>query len=131
MARRTRKQDGHQTVDGVEGLDGHVDAPAVLRTVQTREEPPRAILIAVQPAGPAPADGVDAPWDTESSVQELASLAETVGIEPVRSVIQRLRSPHPRTYLNEGKAAYVAELMRAEDCELVLSDDELTPAQQK
>ena len=130
MARRhSNGYNGHSRAAG--RLDGHLDAPAPLKTLSTREEPPRAVLIAVDPAGPAVANGVDAPWDTQSSLEELARLATAVGIEPVRLVSQKLRSTHPRTYLNEGKTKYVADLMEAEDCELVLADDELTPAQQK
>jgi len=113
------------------GLAGHLDAPVALRAARTRQGPPRAVLIAVASAGPASAARADEPWDAESSLEELARLATTAGIEPARLVSQRLRSPHPRTYLNEGKAQYVAELMRAEECELVLADDELSPAQQK
>src|ERR671932_205641 len=110
---------------------GHLEAPAALRTVETRGAPPRAILVAVASAGPAVAIGMDEPWDTASSLDELATLATAAGIEPVRVVSQRLRSAHPRTYLGEGKAQYVADLMRAEECDLVLADDELTPTQQK
>ena len=110
---------------------GHLEAPAALRTVETRGAPPRAILVAVASAGPAVTVGMDEPWDTASSLDELATLATAAGIEPVRVVSQRLRSAHPRTYLGEGKAQYVADLMRAEECDLVLADDELTPAQQK
>lgn len=131
MTRRTRARRTYAEDTTAESLDGHLNAPAPLRTSRTQQEPPRAILIAVAPAGPAPADGVDAPWETEASLEELAGLASAVGVEPVRLVSQKLRSAHPRTYLNEGKARYVAELMRAEDCALVLVDDELTPAQQK
>src|SRR5919202_5023749 len=105
-----------------ERLAGHLEAPATLRTVETRAAPPRAILVAVAPAGPAVTDGVDEPWDTASRLDELATLATAAGIEPVRVVSQRLRSAHPRTYLGEGKAQYVADLMRAEECDLVLAD---------
>src|SRR5947209_2735232 len=85
---------------------GHLEAPAPLRTVETRGAPPRAILVAVAPVGPAVAEGADEPWDTAASLEELASLATAAGIAPVRVVSQRLRSAHPRTYLNEGKAQY-------------------------
>src|SRR5579875_3839787 len=127
-ARRHHSADGHEPG---ERLAGHLDGPAALRAARTRQGPPRAILIAVAPAGPRIAGGVDEPWDAEASLDELARLTTTAGIKPVRAVSQRLRSPHPRTYLNEGKVQYVAELMRAEECELVLADDELSPAQQK
>ena len=126
MARRS-----HARRAPTERLAGHLDAPAPLRERQARQGPPRAILIAVAPAGPAVDDGAEAPWDTESSLDELAALATAAGLEPVRAISQRLRSPHPRTYLNEGKAQYVAEMMQAEECELVLADDELKPAQLK
>jgi len=122
---------GHEGHEGLQRLAGQLDAPAPLRAMQTRKGPPRAILVAVEPAGPRVPAAVDAPWDTEASLEELARLATAAGVTPVRQVSQRLRSPHPRTYLNEGKAEYVAELMRADDCELVLADDELAPAQQK
>ena len=127
-SRGHRAEQGHQSSDG---LAGHLDGATAMRATRTRQGPPRAILIAAAPAGPPTTTGADEPWDAESSLEELSRLATTAGIEPVRSVSQRLRSPHPRTYLNEGKAQYVAELMRAEECELVLADDELSPAQQK
>ena len=131
MARRTRGRNERHEDGATERLAGHLDAPAALRSQRAQAGPPRAVLIAVAPAGPAVADGVDAPWDAQASLEELARLATAAGVEPVHLVSQRLRSAHPRTYLNEGKAQYVAELMEADDCELVLADDELTPAQQK
>ena len=131
MTRGTHRRSVTHGHDATERLAGDLDAPSALRVTRARQGPPRAILIAVAAAGPSSAAGADEPWDVESSLEELARLATTAGIEPVRLVSQRLRSPHPRTYLNEGKAQYVAELMRAEECELVLTDDELSPAQQK
>ena len=112
-------------------LAGDLDAPAPLRGLRERPGPPRAVLVAVAPAGPSPANGSDEPWDARSSLEELARLAAAAGIEPVHLISQRLRSAHPRIYLNEGKAREVADVMRTDDCELVLADDELTPAQQK
>jgi len=132
MTRGTHKRAAVHGHDATERLAGDLDAPSALRATHARQGPPRAILIAVATAGPSSSvANADEPWDAESSLEELARLATTAGIEPVRQVSQRLRSPHPRTYLNEGKAQYVAELMRAEECELVLADDELSPAQQK
>ncbi len=132
MTRGTHKRAAVHGHDATERLAGDLDAPSALRVTHARQGPPRAILIAVATAGPSSSvANADEPWDAESSLEELARLATTAGIEPVRQVSQRLRSPHPRTYLNEGKAQYVAELMRAEECELVLADDELSPAQQK
>ncbi len=130
MAHRRHAQH-NGIVEREERLAGHLDAPAPLTAFRTVEAPPRAVLVAVEPAGRPAADADGEPWDTQSSLEELANLATAVGIDPVRLISQRLRSPHPRTYLNEGKAQIVAEIMEADDCELVLADDELTPAQQK
>src|SRR2546423_13023990 len=131
MTRRShRRRNGRERARD-ERPAGRREAPAALRTVETRGAPPRAILVAVASAGPAVTVGMDEPWDTASSLDELATLATAAGVEPVRVVSQRLRSAHPRTYLGEGKAQFVADLMRAEECDLVLADDELTPAQQK
>ncbi len=131
QGRGRRRGRGGQADDHGRRLDGNIDGPAPLKKVGERTGPPRAILIAVDPAGPPLAGGVEAPWDTQSSLQELARLAIAAGVEPVHLISQKLRSPHPRTYLNEGKARQVADLMREDDCELVLADDELAPAQQK
>ena len=47
------------------------------------------------------------------------------------TVSQRVRSPHPRYYVGKGKAQELAERVRALDADLVVFDDELTPAQGK
>jgi GTP-binding protein HflX len=46
----------------------------------------------------------------DASLAELAQLAETAGLEVVGVVTQRLRAPHPGTYVGKGK---LAELRRA------------------
>ena len=44
-------------------------------------------------------------------------------------MIQRLDSPHPSTYVGRGKAKEVVDVAGALDADIVIFDDELTPAQ--
>jgi GTP-binding protein HflX len=67
----------------------------------------------------------------EASLEELARLTETAGAEPVELVLQRRDTPDPATYIGSGKAKELQELADALDIDLVVFDDELTPAQQR
>ena len=49
-------------------------------------------------------------YGMEASLAELAQLADTAGLEVVGTVTQRLRAPHPGTYVGKGK---LGELRRA------------------
>lgn len=85
--------------------------------------PERAILV-----------GVEMPstdWPVEKSLDELAQLAQTAGIEPVERVTQRLARPHPGTLLGSGKVEEVAELARYHNCDSIIFDPELTPGQHR
>ena len=77
--------------------------------------------------------GVDRPadkWPCSSSLEELGRLADTAGAEVVATVMQRLASPNPKTFIGSGKAAEVAELCRSHSADVVIFDDELSPSQQ-
>jgi GTP-binding protein HflX len=58
-------------------------------------------------------------------------LADTGDIEVVRTMSQRLPAANPRTYFGEGKARELAEWLTAEECDIAIFDDELSPSQQK
>jgi GTP-binding protein HflX len=66
-----------------------------------------------------------------ASLDELALLTDTAGAEPVELVLQRRDSPHPATYIGSGKVAELRALQESLDIDLVVFDDELTPAQQR
>lgn len=83
--------------------------------------PERAFLVSVQWRR----DG----WDAQSSLNELAQLAETAGLEVVGATVQQLPHPHPRHYVGPGKLAEIAALRDALRYTVVLADDELTPSQ--
>ncbi|MCZ7530731.1 MAG: GTPase HflX [Acidimicrobiia bacterium] len=66
----------------------------------------------------------------ERSLDELALLATTAGAEPVGSVLQRRDTPDVASYVGSGKMAELATRCAADDIDLVIVDDELSPAQQ-
>jgi len=67
----------------------------------------------------------------QASLEELALLVDTAGADPVELVLQRRDSPDPATYIGSGKAKELQELATTLDVDLVVFDDELTPAQQR
>ncbi|HEY3096306.1 MAG TPA: GTPase HflX [Acidimicrobiia bacterium] len=69
--------------------------------------------------------------EAEASLSELALLADTAGADPVESVLQRRATPDPATYIGGGKADELRALADALDIDVVVFDDELTPAQQR
>jgi GTP-binding protein HflX len=68
--------------------------------------------------------------DTENSLDELALLVDTAGADEVGRITQRRDAPDPPTYVGKGKAEELRELAEATDCDTVVFDNELTPAQQ-
>ncbi|MEX2256364.1 MAG: GTPase HflX [Acidimicrobiia bacterium] len=69
--------------------------------------------------------------EAETSLEELALLTDTAGALPVESVLQRRDRPDPATYVGRGKAEELRELAVGLDVDVVVFDDELTPAQQR
>ena len=82
----------------------------------------RAILVGVSLPG--------AQWPLESSLAELERLADTAGADTICTVTQKLDAPNPRTFIGSGKAAEIAAMVDANDADIVIFDDELTPSQQ-
>ena len=69
--------------------------------------------------------------DSEESLDELASLAETAGAMVITRVIQNRQKPDSATYIGSGKAEELALVCQAMEIDLAILDDELTGAQQK
>ncbi len=69
--------------------------------------------------------------EAERSLAELAMLTDTAGADPVEIVLQRRDRPDPATYVGPGKAEELSVLADALDVDVVVFDDELTPAQQR
>ena len=69
--------------------------------------------------------------EAEASLAELALLTDTAGADPVESVLQRRTRPDPATYIGSGKVDELRALADALDADVVIFDDELSPAQQR
>ena len=69
--------------------------------------------------------------DAERSLAELALLTDTAGADPVESLLQRRDRPDSATYVGKGKVDELRELVESLDVDVVVFDDELTPAQQR
>ncbi len=67
--------------------------------------------------------------DAESSMIELARLAETAGSVVLDALTQRRRNPDAATYIGSGKVREVAEVVQATGADTVICDGELTPGQ--
>lgn len=66
---------------------------------------------------------------TETTLEELAALLETAGGECVGVVLQNKDKPDARTFIGEGKVDEVRELAQAAEADLVVFDNEISPAQ--
>jgi GTP-binding protein HflX len=83
----------------------------------------RALLVAVETK--------DDPWDAPTSLDELAGLARSAGLEPVDEMWQRLGHPDPNHYVGEGKLEEVKERAALVTADVIVTDDELPPRAQK
>ncbi|MGH2752853.1 MAG: GTPase HflX [Actinomycetota bacterium] len=92
------------------------------RTHRTRPERERAVLVGAV-IGTKDAD--EAEW----SLEELEALADTAGADSVERYLQRRDSAHSATYLGKGKVKEIVESATALDADMLIFDDELTPAQ--
>jgi GTPase len=70
-------------------------------------------------------------WEVEESMEELSRLAESAGAEVLASVVQECSAPNPRLHFGKGKVEEVRALARALGAGLLISDDPLTPIQER
>jgi GTP-binding protein HflX len=90
--------------------------------ITTRDQDPeRGIVVASLLPG---TDGAD-------ELSEMRELLRTARVRTVGTLVQHRRRPDPRTYLGPGKLDELKELARSLDAEVVVSDDELSPRQQR
>ena len=62
-------------------------------------------------------------------LEELAFLTETAGAVTVGRFLQKIETPHPKTFVGSGKIQEIKEFITAKDVGLVIFDDELSPSQ--
>ena len=69
--------------------------------------------------------------ESESLLEELGELVKTLGIEVIEAVLPRCREMHKKFLCGTGKAAEIAELARAHECDVIVIDNGLAPSQQR
>ena len=95
------------------------------RKTQSRYAPPespgrakqRAFMVAATP--------------NPEGLEELRELLRTAGVAVVGEVVQVRDKPHANLYLGPGKVEELKPQLKAADANLVVTDDELTPRQQR
>jgi len=60
---------------------------------------------------------------------ELRQLATTVGAEVVTEVTQRRRTPDATTYIGKGKLDEIKQIASDHEIDILIFDDDLSPAQ--
>jgi GTP-binding protein HflX len=75
--------------------------------------------------------GQTSTWSLEDSLAELGQLASTAGLQVVGTLQQRLERPNPRTLIGSGKVGELIALRADSGAEVVIFDEELSPAQQR
>ena len=75
--------------------------------------------------------GVELPRQTnhDDLLQELSGLVETAGAEIVGRLTQRRQTPDKTTYLGAGKVEDLKLIVQAADADVVIFDNDLSPAQ--
>lgn len=88
----------------------------------TAIKPERAVLV-----------GIITPGETEEQtreyLEELEFLVETAGGETVKSFTQRMQRPDRATFVGTGKLEEIQAFVKAEEIDIVVFDDELSPSQ--
>ena len=88
----------------------------------TRPERERAVLVGA-------VIGSTDPEEAEWSLDELEALADTAGADSMERFLQRRDSADSATYLGKGKVREIVDSATALDADMLIFDDELTPAQ--
>ena len=68
---------------------------------------------------------------SEVSLEELQALLETAGGECVGKVLQSRPTPDPHSFVGQGKAEEIRDLVKQTGAKLVIFDNDLTPSQIK
>ena len=116
MARYRHRTERQPKAEGSGRLSGNS------RTFETRPEREKAVLVGA-------IFGSTSTEEAEWSLEELEALADTAGADTLERNIQRRRAPDPSTYLGKGKAREISGVAGALDADMLIFDDELTPAQ--
>ncbi len=70
-------------------------------------------------------------FPAEDCLEELALLADTAGIEVAGQMIQNVRNIDPGVFIGRGKITELASIVREQNIQVVIFDEDLSPAQTK
>ena len=90
------------------------------------EKKERAILVGLSADSMEPEERSD-----DVTMAELAALLETAGGEAVGFSLQNRDTPDPGSFIGSGKALEIRDLIAANDCDLAVFDNELSPSQMR
>jgi len=85
-------------------------------------ESERALLVGLERQGK---------WRITDSLKELAQLAETAGAEVLGTTWQKRDRPDSALFIGRGKVQEISLLRQEKNVNLIIFDDELSPAQQR
>ncbi len=91
-----------------------------------QEKKERAVLVGLAADSMPPEER-----STEVTMEELGALLETAGGEAVGWSLQNRDTPDPGSFIGSGKAQEIKELIAANNCELAVFDNELSPSQMR
>jgi len=90
--------------------------------IESKKKPERAVLVGIinyqQP-----------PERAKEYLDELEFLASTLGVETKASFTQKIDKPDTRYFVGKGKVEEIVEYVRANDIDLAIFDDDLSPSQ--
>jgi GTP-binding protein HflX len=69
--------------------------------------------------------------EAQSLLEELEELVNTLGIPVLERALVHHREPHARFLIGSGKAQEIADLIKEKQLDVLVFDNELTPAQQR
>lgn len=95
------------------------------QTVQVQVPEETALLVGIEIKGQASV------WGLDDSLAELERLADTAGLQVVGTLQQRLERPNPSTLIGSGKVAELVALRADTGAQVVVFDEELSPAQER
>lgn len=95
------------------------------------EERGRTVSIAVKELAVLVGVERQGAWEAADSLEELAQLAETAGAEVVDRLWQKRDRPDAAYFVGRGKVQDIAAARQERGANLVIFDDELSPAQQR
>ncbi len=84
----------------------------------------RALLVGAHTVG-------ESRGDAEDLLNELGELVRTLGVPIAEKQLVQIREPQARLFIGSGKAEELCERARELGCDVIIFDNELTPAQQR